>query len=135
MQRATQGTGVEVARTADNQLRVDVPSDFSFAPGSAQIKPQLLPVLDQLAQGLDPKTRLTIVGYSDSTGSEAVNDRLSLERAANVRDYLRRQGVDPTHIIVNGRGERDPVASNDSVAGRAQNRRVEILLNQPRANG
>lgn len=131
MQRATQGTGIEVMRTADNQLRLSVPSDFSFDPGSAQIKPQMRPVLDQLAQGLDPRTRLIIVGHTDSMGSEELNNRLSLDRAVNVRDYLRRDGVDPSRIVVNGRGETQPVANNDTSLGRAQNRRVEIFLSQP----
>ena len=135
MERATHGTGIEVARTADNQLKVEVPSDFSFGPGSAQINPQMRPVLDQLAQGLDPKTRVTIVGYSDATGSEATNDRLSLDRAINVRDYLRNLGVDPNRMIVNGRGECEPIASNDTAAGRMQNRRVEILLSEPTVRG
>lgn len=92
-------------------------------------------MLDQLAQGLDPKTHVTIVGYADSTGSELLDNRLSLDRAINVRDYLRNLGVDPGRMIVNGRGERDPVASNDTAAGRAQNRRVEILLSQSSARG
>jgi outer membrane protein OmpA-like peptidoglycan-associated protein len=133
MQRATQGTGIDIARTQDNQLRLNVPSEFSFDPGSAKIKPQMQPVLDQFAQGLDPAMRVTVVGYSDSSGSEALNDKLSLDRAVNVRDYLRAQGVDPARMIVNGRGEREPVADNDTASGRAQNRRVEILLSEPRA--
>jgi outer membrane protein OmpA-like peptidoglycan-associated protein len=133
MQRATQGTGIDIARTQDNQLRLNVPSEFSFDAGSAKIKPQMQPVLDQFAQGLDPAMRVTVVGYSDSSGSEALNDKLSLDRAVNVRDYLRAQGVDPARMIVNGRGEREPVADNDTASGRAQNRRVEILLSEPRA--
>ena len=92
-------------------------------------------MLDQLAQGLDPKTHITSVGYADSTGSELLDNRLSLDRAINVRDYLRNLGVDPGRMIVNGRGERDPVASNDTAAGRAQNRRVEILLSRSSARG
>jgi outer membrane protein OmpA-like peptidoglycan-associated protein len=135
MQRSTQGTGIEVARTSDNQLKLSVPSDFSFDPGSAQIKPQLRPVLDQLAQGLDPKTRLTIVGHTDSAGGADLNNRLSLDRAVNVRDYLRNDGVDPAHMIVNGRGETQPIANNDTEAGRARNRRVEIFLSEPSARG
>jgi outer membrane protein OmpA-like peptidoglycan-associated protein len=135
MARATQGTGIEVARTQDNQLKVNVPSDFSFDPGSAQIKPQMRPVLDQLAQGLDPKTRLTIVGHTDNAGGAELNNRLSVDRAANVRDYLRNRGVDPTHMIVNGRGELQPLAGNETAAGRAQNRRVEIFLSEPTGRG
>ncbi len=135
MQRATQGTGIEVARTQDNQLKVNVPSDFSFDSGRADIKPQMRPVLDQFAQGLDPKMRVTIVGHTDNVGSDDLNNRLSLDRASNVRDYLRYHGVDPTRMIVNGRGETQPVASNDSSDGRAQNRRVEIFLSEPSGRG
>jgi outer membrane protein OmpA-like peptidoglycan-associated protein len=131
MQRATQGTGIEVARTPDNQLKVSVPADFSFDSGSAQIKPQMRPVLDQLAQGLDPKTRVSIVGHTDNVGGEELNNRLSLDRATNVRDYLRNHGVDQGRMITNGRGEQAPIASNDTAIGRAQNRRVDIFLNEP----
>ena len=61
--------------------------------------------------------------------------RLSLDRAINVRNYLRNLGVDPNRMIVIGRGEREPIASNDTASGRAQNRRVEILLSEPTARG
>jgi outer membrane protein OmpA-like peptidoglycan-associated protein len=131
MNRATQGTGIQVARTTDNQLKVAVPSDFSFDSGSAAIKPQMRPVLDQFAQGLSPNQRITIVGHTDNVGGEALNNRLSLERAASVRDYLRTHGVDTSRVVVNGRGEAEPIASNDSAAGRAENRRVEIFLSEP----
>jgi outer membrane protein OmpA-like peptidoglycan-associated protein len=131
MNRATQGTGIEVARTSDNQLKVNVPSDFSFDSGSAAIKPQMRPVLDQFAQGLSPNQRITIVGHTDNVGGDALNNRLSLDRASNVREYLRTQGVDPSRIMVNGRGESQPVASNETVHGRAENRRVEIFLSEP----
>jgi outer membrane protein OmpA-like peptidoglycan-associated protein len=135
MQRATQGTGIDVARTSDNQLKVNVPSDFSFDSGRADIKPQMRPVLDQFAQGLDPKMRVTIVGHTDNSGGDELNNRLSLDRAVNVREYLRYHGIDPGHMIVNGRGEREPIANNDTSAGRAQNRRVEIFLSEPTGRG
>ena len=131
MNRATQGTGIQVARTNDNQLKVAVPSDFSFDTGSAAIKPQMRPVLDQFAQGLSASQHVTIVGHTDNVGGESVNNRLSLERAASVREYLRTHGVDPSRIMVNGRGEAEPIASNDTVGGRAENRRVEIFLSEP----
>ena len=133
MQRATQGTGIDVMKTQDNQLKVNVPSDFSFDIGSAQIKPQMRPVLDQFAQGLDPKMRVTVIGHTDNTGGPDVNNRLSLDRAASVRDYLRNRGLDTSRMIINGRGENEPMASNDSQVGRAQNRRVEIYLSEPQA--
>jgi outer membrane protein OmpA-like peptidoglycan-associated protein len=131
MNRATQGTGIQVARTNDNQLKVAVPSDFSFDTGSAAIKPQMRPVLDQFAQGLSPDQRVTIVGHTDNVGGDVVNNRLSLERAAAVREYLRTRGLEPSRILVNGRGEAEPIASNDSAAGRAENRRVEMFLSEP----
>ena len=133
MQRATQGTGIDVVKTQDNQLKVNVPSDFSFDVGSAQIKPQMRPVLDQFAQGLDPKMRVTVIGHTDNTGGPEVNNRLSLDRAASVRDYLRNRGLDTSRMIINGRGENEPMASNDTQVGRAQNRRVEIYLSEPQA--
>ena len=133
MEAATAGTGIEVARTQDNQLQVNVPSDLSFDIGRADIKPALRPVLDQFAQGLDPKMRVRIVGHTDSTGSDAINDPLSVQRATSVRNYLSNRGVDPARTEVQGRGSREPVADNTTEAGRAMNRRVEIFLSEPAA--
>ena len=126
--RASVGTGIDVQRTDDNRLRVNVPSDFSFDVGRADIKPAMRPVLDEMARNLDPGVRVWVVGHTDSTGSEAMNRPLSVERAQAVRSYLVGRGVASTRINVDGRGEREPVASNDTDAGRAQNRRVEVLL-------
>lgn len=131
MERATVGTGIGVERTNDNQLKVNVPSDFSFDVGRADIKPQMRPVLDQFAHGLDPKMRVSVVGHTDNTGSDAVNDPLSRERANAVRQYLATRGVDPQRVETAGRGEHEPVADNTSEAGRARNRRVEIYLRDP----
>ena len=135
MEQATQGTGVDVSRTADNQLKVNIPSDVSFDTGSATIKPQMRAVLDPFAASLkdDPKAQLTIVGHTDSTGSEAVNNPLSVQRAQSVRDYLSSRGVAATRVLTEGRGEREPVSDNTTDAGRAKNRRVEILLREPAA--
>lgn len=76
------------------------------------------------------------MGHTDSKGSAAANDALSLDRAASTRDWLVARGMSPVRIAVAGRGARDPVASNDDEAGRAANRRVEILIgDKPKANG
>ncbi len=131
MERATQGTGIEVARTPDNQLKVNVPSDLSFDTGRADLKPALRPVLDQFAQGLDATLRVLIVGHTDSTGSDAINERLSLQRAQTVRDYLYSRGVPATRLEVAGRAAREPVADNGTELGRSKNRRVEIFLREP----
>jgi outer membrane protein OmpA-like peptidoglycan-associated protein len=133
MEKATQGTGIAVARTGDNQLKVNVPSDLSFDVGRADIRPGLRPVLDEFARNLDPNMLVTIVGHTDSTGSDAINNPLSVNRAAAVRDYIAVRGVAPTRIAIDGRGSREPVALNDTPAGRAQNRRVEIFLRDPSA--
>jgi len=135
MEQATRGTGVDVSRTPDNQLKVNIPSDVSFDIGSATIKPQMRSVLDPFAASLkdDPKAQLSIIGHTDSTGSEAVNNPLSIERAQSVRDYLAARGVSPARIQIAGRGEREPVADNNTEAGRAKNRRVEIFLREPAA--
>jgi outer membrane protein OmpA-like peptidoglycan-associated protein len=128
--RASEGTGVEVARTADNRLKLNVPSDVSFDSGRADIKPQMRPVLDEIGRNLDPAVRLTIVGHTDSTGGDAINDPLSRERAVAVREYLASRGVSPSRVSVAGRGSHEPVASNETEAGRAANRRVEIFLSE-----
>lgn len=133
MEKATQGTGIGVERTAQNELKVNVPSDFSFDVGRSAIKPEMRPVLDQFAQGLDPAMRVRIVGHTDSTGSDAINDPLSVQRATSVRNYLSNRGVDPARTEVQGRGSREPVADNTTEAGRAMNRRVEIFLSEPAA--
>ncbi|MGQ3051520.1 MAG: OmpA family protein [Roseateles sp.] len=128
--QASQGTGVEVARTDDNRLRLNVPSDVSFDTGRADIKPQMRPVLDEIARNLDPNVRVTVVGHTDSTGSDAINEPLSRERAAAVRDYLTARGLASQRVSIAGRGSHEPVASNDSASGRAANRRVEIFLSE-----
>jgi outer membrane protein OmpA-like peptidoglycan-associated protein len=131
MEQAAKGTGIEVVKTEDNQLRVNVPSDFSFDVGRSAIRPQMRPVLDQFAQGLDPAMQVQIVGHTDSTGRDAINDPLSVDRAQSVRDYLAGRGLPPSRVQVSGQGSRQPVATNDTTDGRARNRRVEIFLREP----
>ena len=133
MEQATAGTGIGVSQTADNQLKVDIPSDVSFDVGRYDIKPNMRPVLDRLATTLNqhPVTTVTIIGHTDSTGSDAVNDPLSINRAASTRDYLVRRGVSSQRIGIDGRGSRQPVADNSTASGRAMNRRVEIFIAEP----
>ncbi|CDG84372.1 ompA family protein [Janthinobacterium agaricidamnosum NBRC 102515 = DSM 9628] len=130
MEQATQGTGVQVSQTADNRLKMEIPSDISFDTNRADIKSNFRPILDRFASTLNdnPATTVSIVGHTDSTGSDAINQPLSVERAAHTRDYLAQRGVSPTRVVVEGRGSREPVASNNDNAGRAQNRRVEIYV-------
>jgi outer membrane protein OmpA-like peptidoglycan-associated protein len=133
MEQATQGTGVSVSQTADNQLKLDIPSDVSFDTGRYDIKSNLRPILDRFATTLNqnPVTTVTIIGHTDSTGSDAVNDPLSVNRAAATRDYLVARGVAANRIAIDGRGSHEPIADNNTVEGRAKNRRVEIFVAEP----
>ena len=135
MEQATQGTGVEVSRTADNQLKLNIPNDISFDVNSYAIKPPLRGVLDPFAASLrdDAQARILIVGHTDSSGNDAINNPLSVERAQSVRDYLAARGVPVSRVETAGRGKNEPVADNATEAGRAQNRRVEIFLREPEA--
>ncbi len=133
MESSTQGTGVQVTQTADNRLKLEVPSDVSFSVGRADIQPALRPILDRFAVTLkdNASTSVTIIGHTDSTGSDAVNNPLSVNRAASVRDYLVARGVPANRIAIDGRGSREPIADNGTEAGRAKNRRVEIFVAEP----
>ena len=135
MEQATQGTGVSVSQTADNQLKLDIPSDISFDTGRSDIKGNFAPVLDRFAAGLreNQNTEVRIVGHTDNTGSDAINNPLSVNRAASTRQYLSDRGVAMNRIAIDGRGSREPVADNGSDAGRAKNRRVEIFVAEPRS--
>ena len=130
MEQATQGTGIGVSQTADNQLKLDIPSDLSFDSGQYHIKPGLHAVLDRFATTLNqnPVTTLRIVGHTDNVGSDATNNPLSVNRAAATRDYLVSRGVASKRISIDGRGEQEPIADNATAAGRAKNRRVEIFV-------
>jgi outer membrane protein OmpA-like peptidoglycan-associated protein len=134
MEQATRGTGVQVTQTGDNRLKLEIPSDISFDTNRSDIKPDFRPILDRFASTLNenPATTVSIVGHTDSTGGSNVNQPLSVDRAAHTRDYLAARGVSPTRIVIEGRGEQQPVASNEDAAGRARNRRVEIYVAEPR---
>lgn len=133
MEQATQGTGVQVTQTQDNRLKLEIPSDISFDSGRADIKPNFRPVLDKFAATLNDNaaTTVTIVGHTDNTGSDAINDPLSLARAAHTRDYLTTRGVSPGRFHIDGRGSHEPLVVNTTDANRARNRRVEIFVAEP----
>ncbi len=132
MEQATAGTGIDVERTADNQIKVNIPSDAGFDVNRSVIRPQLGAVLDKFAQGMrdNATTQIRIIGHTDSTGSDAINNPLSRDRAASTRDYLAARGVAANRMAIDGRGSHEPVASNATESGRAQNRRVEIFVGE-----
>jgi outer membrane protein OmpA-like peptidoglycan-associated protein len=133
MERATAGTGIAVSQTADNRLKLDIPSDVSFDSGRSDIKSNFAPVLTQFGSSLNqnPITTVTIIGHTDSTGSDSINNPLSVDRANAARNYLVARGVAAQRIATDGRGSREPIADNSSNQGKAKNRRVEIYVAEP----
>lgn len=123
------GTGIEVDRRGDN-IVLNMPGDITFAFDRADIQPQFYPVLDDIGRTLAQynQTTVQVTGHADSVGSDQYNQSLSERRARAVADALVQRGVGSTRIYVVGRGESQPIASNDTEEGRARNRRVEILL-------
>jgi outer membrane protein OmpA-like peptidoglycan-associated protein len=125
METATRGTGVQVTQTAGNRLKLEVPSDFSFATNSAQLAPGRGPGLDRFAQTLieNPRTTVRSVGHTDTSGSDAINDPWSVNRASSVRNHLVSHGAAADRSAIERRGSREPIADHQTEAGRAPNRR------------
>ncbi len=124
-----QGSGVSVTRQGDN-ITLNMPGNVTFAHDSADLSPAFFDVLNSVSKVMDKfdKTVVEVAGHTDSTGSDAYNQRLSERRAASVASYLRSQGVDGQRLITVGMGEALPVADNSTAAGREANRRVEITM-------
>jgi outer membrane protein OmpA-like peptidoglycan-associated protein len=104
--------------------------DVLFDTGKAQLKPAARERLARVGGILlaYPDIKVEIDGYTDSTGSQEFNQKLSMERAGSVESYLAQQGVAGTLMTTQGFGPSDPIASNDTAAGRQQNRRVELVV-------
>ncbi len=133
MERAAYGTGIIVTRTADNRLKLYIPSDaVSFKPGRSDISPKFARILNRFSVSLInyPYTSVAIVGHTDNTGPDAMNLALSRDRALSTRDYLISRGVAPSRFWVDGRSSYEPIAPNTTTSGRAQNRRVEIYISE-----
>ena len=122
-------TGVQV-QEANGQIYLIMPGNITFDSNDANIKPAFQPVLNSIAKVINEysKTMVQVNGYTDSTGSAATNNSLSLMRANSISNYLRLRGVNGNRIVSNGYGSSNPIASNATAVGREQNRRVEIVL-------
>jgi outer membrane protein OmpA-like peptidoglycan-associated protein len=129
LRRQLEGTGVSVTRVGD-RIVLNMPSDITFATDQDSIKSQFYPVLNSVALVLKKfnQTIVDVYGHTDSTGDDTYNYNLSQRRALSVANYLSGQGVDSRRFAVTGFGETKPIASNNTPAGRALNRRVEIQL-------
>ena len=118
-------------RQSQEQLQVVMASDVMFSSGSAALQPGAHEKLRRFADVLNryPRTTVQIIGHTDSRGSEESNDELSRRRARAVADELIAANVDSSRISTLGRGETQPIATNATAEGRAENRRVEINVN------
>ncbi|MDX1756521.1 MAG: OmpA family protein [Marinobacter sp.] len=129
LRQKLEGSGVRVVRNGD-QIELIMPGNITFDVNQSTIKPNFTGVLESVALVLKEfdKTVIGIEGHTDSTGSQNYNQLLSERRAGSVRDFLLNQGIEPGRTRAVGYGPRYPIASNDTAAGREQNRRVELTL-------
>ena len=129
LRQKLQGTGVSVTRNGDN-ITLNLPSSITFALNSADLNSQFYSALEGVSMVLKEydKTVIEVAGHTDSSGSDQYNQTLSERRAQSVAGYLGTHGVTQQRLITIGAGEAHPVASNDTEAGRAANRRVELTI-------
>ena len=122
-----QGTGVSVTRNGNNII-LNMPGNVTFQTNSADINAAFYPVLNSVGIVLKEfdKTIVDVAGHADSTGPDDKNMELSQRRAGSVSSYLAAQGINAQRLVTTGYGETRPIASNDTVEGRQQNRRVAI---------
>ncbi|MBK0383759.1 OmpA family protein [Pedobacter sp. SD-b] len=115
---------------AGEGIIVKFDSGLLFEFGKASLSADAKQNINNLASSLNkyPNTNILVVGHTDNVGSDPFNMKLSEERAASVKNYAMSQGVDANRLKTEGKGETEPIASNDTDAGRAQNRRVEIVI-------
>lgn len=125
-----QELGITTTQMPDGSLKVLIPESATFDIGKYDLKPDLYPVLNQVAVEMNNHQQLRVksVGHTDSTGSVSINQPLSNNRASAVTNYLAGQGVAHSRMTVEGRAANDPIASNDTAEGRRMNRRVELFL-------
>lgn len=122
-------SGVSVTRQGD-QIVLNMPGNITFEFGSANINNKFYDVLSSISVVLKKyeKTYVDVIGHTDSVGADAYNQTLSENRSRSVASYFAGQGIMAQRLLTAGRGETQPIATNDSAEGRALNRRVEIHL-------
>ena len=119
----------EVERVGEG-IKVTFDSGLLFGFDYAELSSDARGNLTEFSGSMEefPETQILIVGHTDSQGSEDYNQQLSEDRAESATEYLIQQGLDPSRITTMGKGESEPVATNDTEAGRQQNRRVEVAI-------
>jgi OOP family OmpA-OmpF porin len=121
---------VAVAKTKPMRT-VTLDADAFFDINKSNFKSSAQPELEKAAERVRRVTSVEavqIVGHTDSTGSADYNQTLSVERATTVKDFLVKNGVDPSKITIVGMGDRNPIADNATKEGRAKNRRVDVMI-------
>jgi len=128
-------TGVSVTRTPEG-IHLNMPGNISFPSSQYAILPSFYETLDSVALVFEEfeKTDIRVVGHTDSSGSDSLNQTLSERRASSVMRYFGSQGIATARMSAVGYGERYPMVSNDTKQGRATNRRVEIEILNPQPN-
>lgn len=129
LRRQTAGTGIQVDREGD-VIKLNLPDGVTFDFNKSDLKPQFYPALNNVASTLAEynQTIVEVSGHTDSIGTDAVNQRLSEQRAASVGNYLIGQGLQRERFEIVGFGKRHPIADNSTEQGRSLNRRVEIRV-------
>lgn len=123
------GTGAQITNNG-TYLRVILPEDVTFPTGSATVNSAFRPALRNVAQNLilHPNSSVRIIGHTDNVGTATMNQQLSVDRALSVSRILISDGVQSFRVTYGGRGFDEPITSNATASGRAQNRRVEIII-------
>jgi outer membrane protein OmpA-like peptidoglycan-associated protein len=129
LRQSLAGTGADVTNTG-SQLRVILPEAVTFRTASSVVDPGFRPALRTVSESLrqHPNSTVRVVGHTDNVGSAAYNNQLSRDRAMSVARELIANGTSAQRVTVSGRGFNEPITSNATAAGRAQNRRVEIVI-------
>lgn len=129
LRQKLENTGVSVTRSGDNII-LNMPGNITFQTDSSDLNASFFEVLNSVVLVLKEyeKTVIEVAGHTDSKGSEEYNQQLSVRRATSVSQYLKAQGIPDLRLLTLGYGEARPIASNETEAGRQQNRRVELTL-------
>ncbi len=129
LRQRLENSGVSVTRVGDN-IVLNMPSNITFDTDRAEVKPNFYDTLESVGLVLAEYSQsyIDVIGHTDSDGADDYNFDLSRRRANSVAEYLVSQQLDPNRFSVEGRGEREPIASNSSSSGKSRNRRVEITI-------
>ena len=130
LQAERQENQLSISRVDNDTIKLNIDSAVTFPTDSYRINDDFRFTLNKIAASIEefPNTRVDIIGHTDSTGTTEYNQRLSEQRAEAVGQYFGTRGVSYSRLFTEGRGEKQPIASNETVSGRATNRRVEIYL-------